>query len=85
VLSYSEPPEKDRTVEQLLGAIAILALLIALLAWGAWMVRNDERALRELAAEKCGPDRVAYVKPDGSGRPLCLGGSGRARGMQRGT
>jgi hypothetical protein len=77
-MSYSEP-EKNSTVEQLLGAIAILALLTAMFAWGSYVTRNDERALRELAAQRCAPDAVVYVRPDGSGEPLCMGGSGRVK------
>jgi len=74
---YSEP-DKDSTVEQLLGAIAILALLALLLAWAGWVTRSDERARRVLAAEQCGAAQAAYVAVD-DGRIVCLGGSGRAR------
>ena len=77
MLSYSEP-DKDRTVEQLLGAIAILALLTAMFAWGGYVTRSDDRARRELAAEQCGAAQAAYVAVD-DGRIVCLGGSGRNR------
>jgi len=74
---YSEP-ENDRTAEQLLGAIAILALLTAMFAWGGYVTRVDERARHELAAEQCGATQAAYVAVD-DGRIVCLGGSGRNR------
>lgn len=75
MMSYSDP-DKDSTVEQLLGAIAILALLAAIFAWAGWVVRNDDRARRELAAEQCGVAQAAYVAVE-DGRIVCLGGSGR--------
>jgi len=68
----------DSTVEQLLGAIAILALLAALFSCGAWVSRSDDRATRVLAAEQCGAANAAYVAVE-DGRIVCLGGSGRAR------
>jgi hypothetical protein len=71
-------PDNDSTVEQLLGAIAILALLAVLFAWGAYVSRSDDRARRELAAEQCGAANAAYVSVD-DGRIVCLGGSGRVR------
>lgn len=71
-------PDNDSTVEQLLGAIAILALLTALFAWGAWVSRSDDRVTRVLAAEQCGAAQAAYVSVD-DGRIVCLGGSGRGR------
>lgn len=77
MMSYTEP-KKDSTVEQLLGAIAILALLAAIFAWGGYVTRADERARRELAAEQCGAAQAAYISID-DGRIVCLGGSGRNR------
>lgn len=74
---YTEP-DHDSTIEQLLGAIAILALLAALFACGAYVSRNDDRVNRELAAEQCGAAQAAYVSVE-DGRIVCLGGSGRAR------
>lgn len=71
-------PDQDSTIEQLLGAIAILALLAALFAWGAWVSRSDDRVTRVLAAEQCGAAQAAYVAVE-DGRIVCLGGSGRNR------
>jgi len=76
-MNYSEP-DHDSTVEQLLGAIAILALLTTMFAWGGYVTRVDDRARRELAAEQCGAANAAYISIE-DGRIVCLGGSGRAR------
>jgi hypothetical protein len=59
--------------------LAIVFLLGAIFAWGSWTARNDDTAMRKLAAEKCSRGDVVYVSAEDAGRVLCLAGSERMK------
>jgi hypothetical protein len=74
--------EEDRK-QSWLGVVAFALFMLAVaFAWGAWVERSDAKAVQSLAAEKCEPGEVAFVRQDGA-QTLCLRGSQRAGGARR--
>jgi hypothetical protein len=58
-----------------LVAYVLILLIVAFLA-GAWSMRSDANADKQIAAEQCKPGEVAYLSRDGA-QTLCLQGSNR--------
>jgi hypothetical protein len=68
--------EEDRKLSWL-GVVAFaLLMLMAAFGMGAWSSYSDAKAVQSLAAEKCEPGEVAFVRQDGT-QTLCLQGSNR--------
>jgi hypothetical protein len=74
--------EEDRK-QSWLGVVAFaLLMLMAAFGMGAWSSYSDAKAAQSIAAEKCEPGEVAFVRQDGA-QTLCLKGSQRAGGARR--
>jgi hypothetical protein len=72
----------DTDMPRLAMVAYILILLIAAFLAGAWSMRSDANAERQISSELCKAGEVAYLSRDGA-QTLCLRGSQRAGGARR--